>query len=549
MASVQRIFPRLNTPAVSFIRHPAGVLGAWDQTALVYSGQGARYIGPFQGAAQIQAVPAFAAVPMATAQVIMIAQLLGDPLRAATIPAGNWSIGFALQLANAGAMFVWGGVAALFVVDGLTGERRATIFDVSAVGSNGRTVTTERTCLASIAGFGVQLRTGDFLCLEIGMEVNNAAAALVSQASLFADGSGPITVDDIAATSAGSVLEAPVELLLSLPQPGEQPTASVSHAEAVRLLKEHWPPFSETLYDWDDPATTVHGFMEALGDVIKVYGFDQSDRLVREVNTLLTVELLPFWEGALGIVLSAAAMRSRTADQRRQVVIARLREVGPLTLFALAAIFGQLASYAPGTTPEVLELDATTERTHNEYTDSIPNAIPIGTGFDATNLIRITPTLLDGGRVWDTGALVTLNLSSANSAGLHVQLTAPDFSVTQWDGGPDLATSITLRSPAPARGPTHGNWTLNVYRDTGAPAVTLNSWKLYMLGRDWGGRAQSKFIWSVYLDAMHQLVDRRDIDTTLDRITQSYCQSFAVFSKTSLPGATTTRAGRFIPGA
>ena len=145
MASVQRIFPRLNTPAVSFIRHPAAVFGAWDQAALVYSGQGARYIGPFQGSAQVQAVPAFAAVPMATAQVIMIAQLLGDPLRAATISAGNWSIGFALQLANAGAMFAWGGVASLFVVDGLTGERRATIFDVSAVGFNGRTVTTERT--------------------------------------------------------------------------------------------------------------------------------------------------------------------------------------------------------------------------------------------------------------------------------------------------------------------------------------------------------------------------------------------------------------------
>ena len=374
MASVQRIFPRLNTPALSFVRHPAGVFGAWDQAALVYSGQGARYVGPFQGSVQVQAVPAFAAVPMATTQNVLIAQLLGDPLRAATIPAGNWSIGFALQLANAGAMFSWGGVASLFVVDGLTGERRATIFDVELIGSNGRTVTTERTCLASIAGFGVQLRTGDFLCLEIGMEVNNAAAALVPQASLFADGTGPITVDDIAATSAGSVLEAPVELLLSLPQPGEQPTASVSHDEAVLILKDHWPPYSETLYDWDDPATTVHGFMEALGDVVKVYGFDQSDRLVREVNTLLTVELLPVWEGALGIVLSAAAMRSRTADQRRQVVIARLREVGPLTLFALAAIFGQLANYAPGTTPEVLELDATTERTHNEYTDSIANA-------------------------------------------------------------------------------------------------------------------------------------------------------------------------------
>ncbi len=548
MASVQRIYPRLNTPALSIERRPAGALGLWDQVSAVYSGQGARYFGPAQGAAQVQAIPQFVAVPTATTQSILIAQMLGDPLRGMLIDAGDWSLGFALQLANAGATFTWGGAAALFVVDALTGQRRATIFDTTAIGAAARTVTTERTCLATIAGLAAQVRTGDFLCLEFGIAVTNTAAPLAPQASVFADGLGPITADNIAATDALTVLEAPVDLVLSLPQAGEQPTASVSHAESVVLVKEAWPPFSDQLYDWDNPSAVVAKLFEAFGDVIKLYGYDQSDRIIRELNPLTTVELLPFWEAALGIILSEAAQKTRPADVRRQAVLARLREVGPLTLFALASIFGQLANYAAGTTPRVQELDTGRQRTHNEYAADVGIAIPTGTVFDGTNLVLITPTLLDGGKVWDTGALVTLLLSSANSEGLHIQLTAPDFSTATWTGGPNLTTQVMLRSPAQAGAPIHGNWILNIYRDGGAPAVTLNSWKLYVLGELYGGRAQSKFIWSVFLDAAHQTVDYRDLLATLNRITQSYAQSFVIYDLSSIPGINYHRAGRFIPG-
>jgi hypothetical protein len=92
-------------------------------------------------------------------------------------------------------------------------------------------------------------------------------------------------------------------------------------------------------------------------------------------------------------------------------------------------------------------------------------------------------------------------------------------------------------------------WQLNIYRDVGSPAVTLNSWSLYTLGKTWGGREGMKHIWSIYLDAEHQTVERRDIETTLDRITQSYTEGFVIFDKTSIPGTNTHRAGRFIPGA
>ena len=550
MASIQRIFPRLNTAADSYVRHPVGAVGLWDQVSAVYSAAGARYAGPDQGSIQVQAVPAFAAISGGTTKTILIAQVLTDPLRQVFIPAGNWNLGFAASLANASGTFAWQGVAALFVLDGQTGARRATIWETTAIGSSGRTATAERTCYASIAGQGVQVRTSDVLCLEIGLSITNSGASTVPIASLFADGTGPITADNIAASSAMSVLEAPQALLLSLPQAGEQPTASVNHAQAVSIVKEAWPPHTDLLYDWDNPEATIKRFFDAMGDIAKLYIFFFFYRVFRELNPLTTVELLPAWEAALGISLSDAVRQSRTIDQRRNQVLSRLREAGPLTLFNLAAIFGRLANYAPGTTPEVLELDHATQRSANQYSDLVNDTIPVGTGFDNTNLIRTTPTLLDGGVVWDTGALVAIHFTplSVGTQGVHVQLTGPDFRVAQWTLGPNLDTTLYLRSPVFADGPIHGNWILNIYKESGVGAIVLLDWKLYVLGKLFGGRAQSKFTWAVFLDSLHQMVDRRDLDGTLNRITQSYAQGFVIYSKTSLPGVNTTRAGRFIPG-
>lgn len=550
MASIQRIFPRLNTAALSFVRKPAGALGVWDQASAVYSGPGARYVGPQAGSAQVQAVPRFNAVPGGATRALLLAQLVSDPLRAVLIPASSWSIGFAAQLANAGAAYKWQGRAALLVLSGTTGQRRATIFDTTAIGSGGRTATGELTCLDTVAEEAVQVRAGDCLVLELGIAVANTAAALAPQASLFADGTVPISADNVAVASAAAVLEAPQELLLTLPTAGEPPSPSVTQAQAVRILKDAFPPRSDSLYDWDSSDALVHKVFEALGDVIKLYGYDQSDRLFRETNPLTTCELLPFWESLLGITLSDAALRTRSADQRRQTVLARLREVGPLTDFNLAAIFAQLAGYVAPASPEVLYQLHSDMEAANTYTDPIGGAIPTGTGFDDfTNLRRLTPTLLDGGVVWDAGVLVTLNLSAVQSQNLHIRLLSPGFTSVVWSGGPNLSSTIKLRSPIYAGRPIHGNWLLNVYRDVGSPAVTLSSWSLYVLGKGWGGRASSRFIWSLFLDAAHQGVDRRDIDSTLDRITPSYAEGFVIFDKASIPGTNTHRAGRFIPGS
>lgn len=554
MASIQRIFPNLAANALSFVRKPVGALGKWDQVSAVYSARGARYAGPAAGTAQVQAVPRFDAVPGGTTRKLMLAQFVSDPLRSALIPTASWNVAFAAQLANAAATYTWRGQAALFVLNGTTGQRRATLFDTSNVGSGARTVTTERTCLESIPGLAAQVRAGDCLCLELGIAVTNAAAALAPQVSLFAGGTAPITADDAATTSAQVVLEAPQNLLLSLPTAGEPPGASVTLADAVRIVKEAWPPRSGSLYDWDSPDAIVHKVFGALGDVAKLYGFDQSDRIFREANPLTTVELLPTWEALLGITLSESVLRTRSVEKRRQTVLARLREMGPLTLHNLAAIFAQLAGYVPPAVPDVLELTRQHMEPSNTYTDLLGGTIPTGTSFDATNLVRITPTLLDGGEVWDAGALVTLTLSSTVGARhLRVRLEGPSGTEAIWsleNGSDPTSPVLRLRSPAHAGGPVHGNWTMNAFLATAPPMpISLVSWNLYVLGHRWGGRGAAKHIWSVYLDPQHQAVDRRDIDTTLDRITQSYAEGFVIFDKTSIPGTATHRAGRFIPGS
>lgn len=562
-APVQRIFPRLATSALSFVRKPTVALGGWSQTNLVFAlGNGARYVGPESGSAQQTATPLFAAIPNLATHSCLIGQFLGDPLREQTIAIGTWRVAFAARLLNAGATFLWQGRAALLVVDGLTGGRRGTIFDTTAIGSGARAGVGELTCLQNVTGAAVKVRTGDYLCLELGIAVANTAAALAPQASLFCDGAIPISSDGATATDALTVLEAPEELLLSLPQTGEQPNPSLVHAQVVALLKEHWPPHSEVLYAWDEDDAHVKKYFDWLGDIYKLYGFDQVDRIFREISPLTCVEQLDAWEDLLGIAQTRAAQRGRTVAERRRVVLARLREWGPLTLHNLAAIFAQLAAYVVGTRPEVLELDKTDMEGKNLWGETLPaaTAVPLAADFDLTNLVRDTPVFLDGGHVSDAGVWLRMVLSSTDTVGLRVQLMGPDYTTWQWGNPTDaapytayplpsgLTTNLQLRSPAFANKAIHGAWRLWVRRVAGAPAVDLVNWSILVEGKGHGGRRQAKFHWATYLDSSHQTAHRRDVESTLDRITQTYARGFCVYAKSSIPGTSLHRPGRFVPG-
>lgn len=565
---LQRIHPRLVTPSLSFLLRPAGALGVWDQVAAGWSGRNARYAGPDAGTLQREAAPSLGSVPNdGTAYSLCIVQVLTDPLKKQTIAAGPWRVAFAARLANAGVNLRWQGRAALHLVHGMTGRRHATIFETSDIGSGARAGTGELTCLDVVTGAAALVQTGDYLSLELGIAVTNTGgAAVVPQASVFADGVTHISADAASASSALTVLEAPDALPLSLPTTGEQPE-ELTHAQVRQLLKDFFPPRSELVYAWDEEDAQVKKIFDFLADVWRVYGYRQVDRIFREVSPLTCIELLPAWEALLGISLTRAALRGRTIGERRRVVLARLRERGPLSLHNLAAIFAALADYGPGTRPEVLELDRTDiENFYTPWSETLPTPAPVpdGTEFISTNLIRDTRALLDGGPVTDAGVVLSLQLSNTNTAGLRVMLMGPDFSAVTWGFDdyplPSGLTSLLKLRAGPGRSASHvgravqGAWRLFVYKVGGSPAVNLVGWSLLVQGRGHGGRGQGKAHWSVYLDSDHQTADRRDVESTLDRITQAYARGFCVYSKRARPGETINgigvhRAGRFLPGS
>lgn len=549
MASLPLAYPRLGLAALSFLRRPSGPFGTWSQAATGFSGAAARYLGSAPGTAQQEGVPTFAQVPAATTHTLLCGQFLSDPLRAQTLAAGSWRVAFCARLQNAGVGYRWSGQAALYLVNGLTGERRASVFNVTRIGSFNRTSTLERTCLASVTGFEVRAFTGDYLSLELGIEVVNAFAGAVPQASLYADGVLAISGDDVQQNDGRATLAPPQELLLSLPQPGEAPGARVSHAEAVLLIKEHFPPHSDLLYDWDAPAAFITQLLAFLGDVLKLYGYDVADRLLREVSPLTCIELLPYWEAALGIIYTQGAGQLGP-EQRRQAVLAALRTIGPLTPFNLLAALAALVGYDPGTTPELLEFDKTDMTGVPIFTETIATNgdIPELVDWDPGALVRWSPVLLDGGFTWATGAAVYITLSGATSSECRFRLEAPNYQLATWEGGPDR-TDLILRSPVFAGGPAHGSWRLYAFRVMGSTPVAISAWSLVTLGAGKGGRGQHKGDWSVYFDAAHQGYDLRALRALLDKVTQSYGQSWIINAKTSLPGTNLHRPGQFVPGS
>jgi len=542
MTAVRSLYPRLGTAAISFERRPAATYGGWTQVAAGFTVANALYIGPTPGDTEIQTAPTFTSIANGTTDALLCAQVCGDPLARQTIAAGTWRVGFAARLTNAGIAFKWSGQAALYVINGLTGERRGAIFNRTRIGSLNRVATVETTCLATVAGFAVEVFTGDYLALELGIAVTNAAAATVPAASIYADGTQEITGDALARSDVRSSLAAPQDLLLALPLAGEPEAPTVSHGAAVQLLKEHFPPYSALLYDWDASDTTLYKIFAFLGDALKVFGYDQIDRLLREISPLTCVELMPEWEAALGI----SPPGSQTMAQRRAAVLAGIRTLGPLTPYNLLSALAQLAGYAPGTYPELIEFDAT--QITPVFTQTVNTAIPEVDTFDLASEYT-TPVILDGGETWPTGAMLKLDLGAAAGPEIHVRLEAPNYTSFDLVGGGVASNTLYLRTAALAGGGAHGSWRMLIRRDIGSAVNTLSTWSLTTYGVGRGGRGQRKGNWSVYFDSSHRAFDERTARALLDKVTQAYGKSWLVFDKTSIPGTADHVPGRFLPGS
>lgn len=468
---VQALYLRIGLEAISFLKRPTGYFAAWDQTFSGGVGAGARYMGPALGTTQRQLAALWAAVPNDAAEhPLGFCQFLSDPFTRQSVAAGTWILGFAQQTLNAGATLEWNGNAALYVVDGRTGTRRATVFNLRNVG-NFHTNVEERTAYEAlgIPGQAFELFTGDYLCLEVGVSIRNTGGAgVVPQTSIFADGTTEITVDDDLTASAKAALYAPVYFTTSMPEPGEPPAPSVTEPEARQLARAALPP--NTFHDFDDTTSPDYQLLAWIAECYRRFGWLVLDIMAREIDPRTAVLKLREMRATWGVTQDPP----RLAEQRA-LVIARMREYGgPTSLFAAAAAVGVVLGYDDPSLLEIMEISADQLKAALRYNYPFGGAVPVAASFDATNLILRTPYLYDGGAAWDAGSKLFLRFDAVCGKEVHARLVGPDGTTVDWSPLTrwQEVDQHVLFGKGHARKAVHGCWTLYVRR-TGGPAVNL----------------------------------------------------------------------------
>ncbi len=574
---LQTFFLRLGLEADTYLVRPGTYLSVpvWTQQRTLGTGVYSRYMGPLKGSAQVAASNTWGTVPDPSTVSLGFAQFLSDPLQRQSVASGVWQLAFGAILTNAAFNFAWEGQAALFVINGMTGAVRSTVFNAQGIGGF-RADADARTVFQPVLGQAFELFTGDYLALEVGIVVNNnGAGATVPAASLLCDGTTAITADNQPTASAMAALYAPVPFTLSVPQPGELPGASVSFDEAVSMTQRMWP--GSTFHDFNDPTSPDAEFLAWMAQVFKTNGWDVWDLMEREMDPSRAILKLQDWRE-----LYSMSQNPPNPEQLRALVIARLREfVGPSNPFNVAAAVGVVLGYADPQQLELLEISAATLRAQAEYTDDLggtPIAIPVDTDFDTgTNLTRRTPFIMDGGAVWESGALLTLRFNMPAGQTIRARLRGPDRTekiwapLTLWDP----VSTLVLYAKEFAGKAVHGNWQLDLFR-TAAPAASLLGWSLYAPGAPrayvgptvtppttfpqpksvpnvvrGAGLGQWKFWWGAFADP-RLLSQKVDADfgaarQALSRLRHGYQKADLILSKKPIPDKSTTLPDACVP--
>lgn len=558
---VQSFYPRLSLAALSFLRRPSGYLGGWEQQAVAYAGRGARYMGIVSGPAQKQATTTWASIANGATAHLACAQFLSDPLVRQTVEAGDWIIAMGGQVANAVANYFWWGDVGLFVIDGRTGQKRATIINHLQTVGTSRVLTTERTARQTIAGLAFEIFTGDYLCLELGIAIlNNTGAARTPTASLYADGATPILIDNAATADAQTIITAPTTFTLSLPQPGEPPDPSVTSAESVQLMRSALPP--NTDHDFDDTSSPDYQLLSWMGESFKRFGHDVVDLLVRELDPRKAVLKLADMRAVFGITQDPPSL-----PEQRALVLARYREYGgPTSLFGVAAAVGVVLGYDDPSQLEIMQISAAQLETALIYQPRANLPIPEDTDFGATNLIIRTPFVMDGGAIWDAGVKVKASLDAVAGKQVHIRLVGPDGTTKSWSPITrwQEVTAHVLYGKEFSGKAVHGNWTLYAWREVGSPAVTLEDLFLYIAGAPRAyvgldtplplgppqpaavpnvvrnaGLGRHKFWWGVYADpsklSAKTAADFGAARQALGRLRHGYQKADLILSKEPIP--------------
>lgn len=216
MASLTTFYFHVNKQSYS-APAPSGFLGTWDQIPSA-GGVLGKALDGVAGTAQTTVNPTWASsLSRGTVNSCAHLQCLSQFLAPQTISVGNWTIGFSGQLVNAAASHSWGGSAFIGLVNGTTGALRTTILATSAVGSTGRTSSSELTCYATtLAGSSATVSAGDYLVVELGIRVSSSSiAAFTPNSDTYQSGTGSITSDAASTSNAQSFIMAPQALVLN----------------------------------------------------------------------------------------------------------------------------------------------------------------------------------------------------------------------------------------------------------------------------------------------------------------------------------------------
>ncbi len=237
------------------------------------------------------------------------------------------------------------------------------------------------------------------------------------------------------------------------------------------------------------------GIYECVAQMLKTWCADVVDQLRLEVNPRTCEQKLAEWESALGLGETTVA-RFGTTAQRRNQVIAKLRERGSLSIPDLRAVMQMFFGYADPQAIQVLETSRALLKAAHTYTTLL--AVPAAIG-NFPPLFCPFEVLKDDAQVGPAGAQLDITITGYLEE-LRFSLVGPAGTTQQayWDEGFLGAGSVTAqrfmlyaptaklfgdpgKTQVSIAGQVQGIWSLRIVR-TGANPATLHSAKLFVEG-------------------------------------------------------------------
>lgn len=274
--------------------------------------------------------------------------------------------------------------------------------------------------------------------------------------------------------------------------------------EVKDLLIGGMPPGEDR--PWDYERGLVGKIMLGLAKGHRATCLDWIERLRAEVNPLTLTDPAA-WEAAFGITHSITAMLG-TAEQRKQQVIGKHREVGEATFNNIRALMQPFFRYADPRRIQIIEPDRIALRTAHTYAfGSMPLTIPV-----AASSVTCEAYVNDDSVAGLAGAQVFINISGyleeiefmLIGPGPDVKKDRVYFRPGHLGSGQVTTTNLRLDAPELARRPLHGTWTLATL-SRGPHTGTLHSAGVYVegVGRDFrglDGLGAALFQWGVVFD-------------------------------------------------